>query len=292
VWFVKVYAPLDPVLYQKAEDMNIQMPIKNNLQSGKNSGKSFFDNLHEKYEHLDPFVVQEPTVRRRNPKISTTFSKTNVAAFESKNGEYFFENAERSRMVRRILQMTSFTREETAEEAEEHEDDTSLEEGHGIEQLCHNKIYDSYYPIHDGPLISRANHEASRDDHEVSRDSDVDNDRKRLRKDWASFSMTFKYQPLDAIRDYFGVRVSFYFAWLGVYTTFLVPAAVVGCLCFFYALGTMTSSEPLKEICDESNERLYYFLYCLKGNENSKVSSKGEMFLLCRNFLISTYFPL
>ncbi len=244
--FVKIHSPLDPVLYQKAEDMNIQMPInKNNRWSGQRSGKNVFENVYEKYEHLDPFIVKEPTVRQRNPKTNTTFSKANVAAFESKNGQYFFENAERSRMVRRILQLTSFTREETLEEVEEHEDDTSLEEGHGIDQLCHNGIYESYYPVHDGPLISR--------------DSDVDNDRKRLRKDWASFSMTFKYQPLDAIREYFGVRVSFYFAWLGVYTTFLVPAAIVGFLCFVYALGTMTSSEPLKEICDESNERLFIY---------------------------------
>ena len=218
------------------------MPIKNNRWARDNAGKTFFDKLYEKYEHLDPFVIKEPTVRRREPKTTTTFSKANVASFDTKNGEYFFENAERSRMVRRILQLTSFTREETAEEMEEHEDDTTLEEGHGIEQLCHNGIYDSYYPMHDGPLISR--------------DDEVDNDRKRLREDWASFSKTFKYQPLDAIRDYFGVRVSFYFAWLGIYTTALVPAAIVGFLCFLYAIGTMTSSEPLKEICDKSNERL------------------------------------
>lgn len=234
--------------------MNIQMPIKknDNQWSGKdNSGKGFFANLYEDYQHLDPFAVKKPTINPRKPKTTTTFSKANVAAFESKNDQYFFENAERSRMVRRILQLTSFKRNETPEDVEEHEDDTTLEEGHGIEQLCHNGTYDSYYPLHDGLLISR-------DDREDTGDENVDNDRKRLSHDWASFSMTFKYQPLDAIRDYFGVRVSFYFAWLGVYTTFLVPAAIVGCLCFLYALGTMTSSEPLTEICDEANERLFY----------------------------------
>ena len=266
--FVKVRAPLD-VLYQKAEDMNIQMPIKNSKKTNKNSGKTFFKNFYDKYEHLDPFIVNKPTVRRRNPSTTTTFSTANVAAFESKNGPYFFDNAERSRMVRRILQLTSFTRRETSEEVEEHEDDTSLEEGHGIEQLCHNGIYQSYYPLHDGPLQSPDNHEMSHENHNVpcangnipqdshmtSNDDYIDNDRQRLRKDWASFSMIFKYQPLDAIRDYFGVRVSFYFAWLGVYTTFLVPAAIVGSLCFLYALGTMMTSEPLKEICDQSNER-------------------------------------
>lgn len=241
---MKVHAPLDPVLYQKAEDMNIQMPIKNNSWSAQNQEKGFFKNLYEKYEHRDPFVVNEPTVLRQDSKPTTTFSKANVDAFESKNGRHFFENAERTRMVRRILQLTSFRYKESEEEVEEHDDDTSLKEGHGIEQLCHMGIYESYYPIHDGLLISD--------------DGLVDNDRKRLQNDWASFSKMFKYQPLDAIRDYFGVRVSFYFAWLGVYTTFLVPAAIVGCVCFLYAIGTMKSSEPLKEICDDSNERLTF----------------------------------
>jgi hypothetical protein len=252
------------VLFQKAEDMNIPMPLKNNPEKSpdKPSDKNLFENLYEKYKHRDPFVVKNPTVKQRKWNATTTFTKANAAAFEPKNGEYFFDNAERSRMVRRILQLTSFTREETPKDIEEHEDDTTLEVGHGIEQLCYDKVYESYYPIHDGPLISRDNHKVSRDNHKVSHDDDmisrddnVDNDRQILQKDWASFSMTFKYQPLDAIRDYFGVRVSFYFAWLGVYTAFLVPAAVVGFLCFLYALATMMSSEPLKEICDESNER-------------------------------------
>ena len=224
--FVKVHAPLDRVLYQKAEDMNIQMPVKNNHWS-------------------------RGTMRK---EINTTFSKANAASFNTKNGEYFFENVERSRMVRRILQMTSFTREETPQDEQKHEEDTNLENDHGIEQLCYHGIYDSYYPLHDGPLETRESHTRSRDDN-------VENDRKRLQEDWASLSKTFKYQPLDTIRNYFGVRVSFYFAWLGVYTAFLVPAALMGFLCFLYGLGTMTSSDILKEICDESNER-FCFIFC------------------------------
>ncbi|CAB4012900.1 anoctamin-4-like isoform X1, partial [Paramuricea clavata] len=263
-YYVNVYAQL-PVLFQKAEDMNIPMPLKDNKSPDKPSDKNFFENLYEKYKHRDPFVVKNPNVKQQNLNATTTFTNANAAAFEPKNDKYFFDNAERSRMVRRILQLTSFTRDETPEDIEEHEDDTALEDGHGIEQLCHMGVYESYYPIHDGPLISRDNHKVLRDNHKVSHDDDmisrddnVDNDRQILQKNWASFSMIFKYQPLDAIRDYFGVRVSFYFAWLGVYTAFLVPAAVVGFLCFLYALATMMSSEPLKEICDESNERLFY----------------------------------
>ena len=29
----------------------------------------------------------------------------------------------------------------------------------------------------------------------------------------------FKFQPIDAVRDYYGVKVALYFAWLGFYTS-------------------------------------------------------------------------
>ena len=262
--FVKVYAPLDPVLYKKAEEMNIQMPIKdeNNHWSIPKGDKSFFGTLYENYKHRDPFVVRRNSESDNAPKTTaTTFSKANKASFQAKNKpEYFFANAERSRMVRRILQLTSFTKYEDIEEEEVHDEDTTLEQGHGIEQLCHDGVYESYYPLHDGPLVSRDNQREPLDNgnySKVSNNENQDNDRKRLREEWASFSMMFKYQPLDAIRDYFGVRVGFYFAWMGVYTTFLVPAAIIGVLCFLYARATMTTSEPLKEICNKSNARLF-----------------------------------
>ena len=39
--------------------------------------------------------------------------------------------------------------------------------------------------------------------------------RKLLYDEWASLSKFWKYQPLDAIRDYYGVKMGLYFAWLG-----------------------------------------------------------------------------
>ena len=41
-------------------------------------------------------------------------------------------------------------------------------------------------------------------------------------------------QPLDTVREYFGVNFAMYFAWLGFYTYMLIPASIVGLLCFFY----------------------------------------------------------
>lgn len=56
-------------------------------------------------------------------------------------------------------------------------------------------------------------------------------DLKALRKDWV-FSFVRK-QPLDKIRNYFGVKLSLYFAWLGFYTRSLVIPALLGLVVWF-----------------------------------------------------------
>ena len=59
---------------------------------------------------------------------------------------------------------------------------------------------------------------------------------------------------LDAVRDYFGVKVALYFAWLGFYTNLLIIPSIVGLLCFLYGITTMNTHIPSQEICtsDES----------------------------------------
>ena len=53
------------------------------------------------------------------------------------------------------------------------------------------------YPLHDGGLKSEGSQ------------------RNLLYTQWASLTKFWKYQPLDAIRDYYGVKMGLYFAWLG-----------------------------------------------------------------------------
>jgi hypothetical protein len=63
-----------------------------------------------------------------------------------------------------------------------------------------------------------------------------------LNKEWASIRKWIMFQPLDHIKEYFGVKFGLYFAWLGFYTHMLISAAVVGLICFFYGLATMYSN--------------------------------------------------
>ena len=65
---------------------------------------------------------------------------------------------------------------------------------------------------------------------------------------------TSRYQPLDHIKQYFGVKIALYFAWLGFYTYMLIPASIVGLICFLYAVLTLQDHQPSIDICDNTSD--------------------------------------
>ena len=60
---------------------------------------------------------------------------------------------------------------------------------------------------------------------------------------WASIRKSLKFQPLDAVKEYFGVKIGLYFAWLGFYTNMLIPAAALGFCCFLYGVFTLYTNQ-------------------------------------------------
>uniref|UniRef100_A0A6Q2Y4Q4 Anoctamin n=1 Tax=Esox lucius TaxID=8010 RepID=A0A6Q2Y4Q4_ESOLU len=112
----------------------------------------------------------------------------------------------------------------------------SLERGEvGIDRLLSEKAFTAAYPLHEGPF-------------EMPKDGSVDPKalslRQILHRYWARWACWYKYQPLDHIREYYGEKIALYFAWLGFYTGWLLPAAVVGTVVFLFGIWQMVNDTP------------------------------------------------
>ena len=68
------------------------------------------------------------------------------------------------------------------------------------------------------------------------------NERRLLYLEWATIKNWYKKQPLWLIKNYFGVKIGLYFAWLGFYTKMLIIPSIVGIFSFIFGLSTAWSS--------------------------------------------------
>lgn len=133
---------------------------------------------------------------------------------------YFFTAAVRSRIVQFILDRKRYSTADGEDSA------------FGIDRLTNDEVYLAAYPLHDG---------------EVSVPGSM---RQLLYNEWAAIKRWYRYQPLDYIKDYFGVKIGLYFAWLGFYTYMLLLASTVGVICFIYSWKTMDDYKPSQDICN------------------------------------------
>ncbi|XP_042325129.1 anoctamin-2 isoform X1 [Sceloporus undulatus] len=220
--FVRIHAPWN-VLSREAEFLKIKMPTKKTYEIKEEEGiiQKLSEIWHKFTEPLQPKVPRKNNTRMKN--LSYPFSREKIYLYNIQDKETFFDNAIRSRIVHEILKRTYSTKAKTSK---------------GINTLIANNVYEAAYPLHDG---------------EYEDESKEMNDRKLLYQEWARYGTFYKFQPIDLIRKYFGEKIGMYFAWLGLYTEFLIPSSIVGIIVFLYGCVTIESDIPSKEMCDHHN---------------------------------------
>uniref|UniRef100_A0A8C6KGJ9 Anoctamin n=1 Tax=Nothobranchius furzeri TaxID=105023 RepID=A0A8C6KGJ9_NOTFU len=142
----------------------------------------------------------------------------------SDNQETFFKTTQRHQVLYEILARTPYG---------------SVKKGEvGIDRLVSEQVFTAAYPLHEvGPPSQTLNQRL----------------RQILYGYWAKWSSWSRYQPLDHIREYFGEKIALYFAWLGFYTGWLLPASLVGTFIFLVGFWLVTSDVPAKEVCDSGS---------------------------------------
>lgn len=228
--FVKIHAPWD-VLSCFAEIMRLKMPVK-----------EWSLRMQEQNAMLDCEPVEVRAMGRRQKQFAVTFSMSKEYLFDiPQPKEDFFTATQRAQVVHFILQRKSFSRD-------------SHRRHFGVGRLLADGVYLAAYPLHEGGP-DRTSGEGSAAP------------RTQLRRKWASLLALFRYQPLDDVRRYFGVKIGLYFAWLGFYTTMLVPASILGLVCFLYGVITLGDHRPVHEMCAGSESQLLMCPLCDNGCE-------------------------
>lgn len=74
-----------------------------------------------------------------------------------------------------------------------------------------------------------------------------------LIKNWSGLRNWYRHQPLDHIRDYMGIKIGLYFAWLGFYTYMLLIASVASLVAIVVPLGMFGRDPLIQEICSSEH---------------------------------------
>ncbi|XP_050308203.1 anoctamin-1-like isoform X2 [Anthonomus grandis grandis] len=216
IHFLKIHVPT-AVAIRYAELLKLRMPIKDTEPSPK--GHYLSTLLNNCFKKLN-VTLDNDKFPPEKYQLTAEFRKDQTYLFDIEN-ENFFPDSVRIAVASYVLHDQKFGPED---------------QNIGIKQLIAEGVYKAAYPLHDG---------------EINDDTSTVTDSKRnlLYHEWASVSKWVKFQPIDEIKDYFGVKFALYFTWLGFYTHMLIPASVMGIVCLLYGIVSLRSDTFSSDIC-------------------------------------------
>ncbi|NXS99153.1 ANO7 protein, partial [Jacana jacana] len=182
----------------------------------------------------------------------------------------FFSTTQRHQILYEILATTQYGH--------------SREREVGVDRLLSENVFTAAFPLHEAspPLPLPTPCLSSQGPYKSQPGAPSLSQRQVLFQYWASWGKWSKYQPLDHIRTYFGEKVAFYFAWLGFYTGWLLPAAVVGMVVFIVGIFLMFNDVPSQEICS-SKEQYWMCPLC-------KTCPYWQLSKICNTFMAGQLF--
>uniref|UniRef100_A0A8C1GFE2 Anoctamin n=1 Tax=Cyprinus carpio TaxID=7962 RepID=A0A8C1GFE2_CYPCA len=220
IHYLKLHAPWDVLVYY-AEELCLRAPLQAQPQPDFNTSAQVLQKLWV------PNIMKDSVPNRPVDYYTCAFRKSKMEKFlGSDDRENYFTNTQRHRIVYEILARTVYGRRKRAEV--------------GVARLLNEGAFTGAFPLHEGPFELPG----------CDMQPDKLNKRQVLYHYWSNWLKWYKYQPLDHIREYFGEKIALYFAWLGFYTAWLLPAALVGTCVFVSGILTMGSNTPAKEICE------------------------------------------
>uniref|UniRef100_A0A8C2AKG5 Anoctamin n=1 Tax=Cyprinus carpio TaxID=7962 RepID=A0A8C2AKG5_CYPCA len=213
--YVLLSAPWNVLCYY-AEEISVRVP----LQAVTTPISIWSEKILEKL-HIPNIMAQD--VPNLPPDYYTCQFRSNKLErfLGHENKDTFFKTTQRHQILYEILARTPYG---------------SLKRGEvGIGRLVSEHVLTAAFPLHEMP--------------KTPVDPQSLNMRQILHHYWARWACWRKYQPLDHIREYFGEKIALYFAWLGFYTGWLLPAAVVGFIIFLFGIWLMVTDVAAEELC-------------------------------------------
>ncbi|XP_066253973.1 anoctamin-5 isoform X2 [Euwallacea similis] len=221
LYFIKIHAPRE-VLRRYSEILKLRMPMKEIPALRQVSRRTNFllEEVNDRWKKIKEwiFVDKEKIPEKAEQRFTAIYSRDREYLFDTESS-CFFTPAIHSRIIQFILDRKRFS------------DNFKNDFAFGIERLIDENVYEAAYSLHDGDLTAEGTV------------------RNLLYTEWASLKKWYRYQPLDCVKEYFGVKIALYFAWLGYYTHILIAPAIVGLACFIYSLSTMYQNKPSNDIC-------------------------------------------